>query len=88
MKTVVGVPGDVVDVSAAGVSVDGSLLQQSKVIVHPKAWPGLTLPSAFGVHRLAAGEYWTFGAGDPKMSFDSRNWGVVRWGRIIAMSSG
>ncbi|MDE2252686.1 MAG: S26 family signal peptidase [Betaproteobacteria bacterium] len=88
LKTVVGVPGDVVDVSAAGVSVDGSLLQQSKVIVHPKAWPGLTLPSAFGVHRLAAGEYWTFGAGDPKMSFDSRNWGVVRWGRIIAMSSG
>ncbi len=86
LKTVVGVPGDVVDVSASGVSVNGCLLPQSQVIVRPKAWPGLTLPSAFGVHRLAAGEYWTFGAGDPKVSFDSRNWGVVRRDRIIARS--
>lgn len=88
LKTVVGVPGDVVDVSSAGVSVNGNLLPQSRVIVRPKAWPGLTLPSAFGVHRLAAGEYWTFGAGDPKVSFDSRNWGVVQRWRIIAMSAG
>lgn len=77
LKTVVGVPGDVVDVSSAGVSVNGRLLPQSRVIVHPKAWPGLTLPAAFGVHRLAAGAYWVYGAGDPRVSFDSRNWGVV-----------
>lgn len=88
LKTVVGVPGDVVVVSAAGVSVNGRLLPQSKVIVRPKAWPGLTLPADFGVHRLAAGAYWTFGSGDPKVSFDSRNWGGVRRGRIIARSAG
>ena len=88
LKTVVGVPGDVVDVSAAGVSVNGHLLPQSKVIVHPKAWPGLVLPADFGVHRLAAGKYWTYGAGDPRVSFDSRNWGVVRRDRIIARSTG
>lgn len=88
LKTVVGVPGDVVDVSSAGVSVNGHLLPQSRVIVRPKAWPGLTLPADFGVHRLADGEYWTFGSGDPKVSFDSRNWGVVQRDRVIARSAG
>ena len=88
LKTVVGVPGDVVDVSAAGVSVNGRLLPHSKVIVRPKAWPGLTLPADFGTHRLADGEYWTFGSGDPKVSFDSRNWGVVQRDRVIARSAG
>jgi type IV secretory pathway protease TraF len=42
-----------------------------------------TLPAAYGVHRLAAGEYWAFGSGDPKVSFDSRNWGVVRRNLIL-----
>ena len=88
LKTVVGVPGDVVDVSASGVSVNGHLLPQSKVIVRPKAWPGLALPADFGSHRLTSGQYWTYGAGDPRVSFDSRNWGVVRRDRIIAMSTG
>ena len=88
LKTVVGVPGDVVDVSAAGVSVNGHLLPESKVIVHPQAWPGLTLPAAFGVHRLAAGQNWTVGAGDTKLSFDSRNWGLVKLDRVIAVASG
>ena len=88
LKNVVGVPGDAVDVSASGVSVNGHLLPQSKVIVRPKAWPGLTLPAAYGIHKLAAGEYWAFGSGDPRVSFDSRNWGVVRRDRIIARSSG
>jgi conjugative transfer signal peptidase TraF len=88
LKTVVGVPGDVVDVSAAGVSVNGQLLLQSRVIVHPKAWPGLTLPADFGAHRLASGQYWAFGSGDPKRSFDSRNWGVVQRDRLIAVAPG
>ena len=88
LKTVVGVPGDVVDVSSAGVSINGRLLPQSKVIVRLKAWPGLTLPSDFGVHRLMAGEYWVYGPGDPRVSFDSRNWGVVERGTIIAKLQG
>jgi conjugative transfer signal peptidase TraF len=88
LKTVVGVPGDVVDVSASGVSVNGRHLPESKVIVRPKAWPGLTLPADLGTHRLTEGEYWVYGAGDPRVSFDSRNWGVVRQDRIIARSSG
>jgi conjugative transfer signal peptidase TraF len=88
LKTVVGVPGDVVDVSAAGVSVNGRLLPQSRVIVRPKAWPGLTLPADFGVRRLAPGQYWAFGSGDPKVSFDSRNWGVVQRDRVIAVAPG
>ena len=84
LKTVVGVPGDVVDVTAAGVTINGRMLPMSRPITHPKDWPGLTLPVDSGVTNLGPGQYWTYGSGRPKDSFDSRNWGVAVRSEILA----
>ncbi|SCC93984.1 Peptidase S26, conserved region [Thiomonas sp. X19] len=85
LKEVVGVPGDVVDVTAAGVTINGRMLPMSRPIAHPKDWPGLTLPVDFGETKLGPGQYWTYGSGRPKDSFDSRNWGVVGRDEVHAM---
>jgi conjugative transfer signal peptidase TraF len=75
IKTIVGIPGDVIDVSVAGVHVNGQLLADSASMRHSIS--GIALPHAYGVFRLRPGEFWTYGSGMPKYSFDSRYWGVV-----------
>lgn len=85
LKEVVGVPGDVVDVTAAGVTINGRMLPMSRPIAHPKDWPGLMLPVDSGVTKLGSGQYWTYGSGLPKDSFDSRNWGVVERAEVLAV---
>lgn len=75
IKTVVGIPGDVIDVSVTGVHVNGQLLADSASMQHSIS--GILLPHAYGVFRLRAGEFWAYGSGMPKYSFDSRYWGVV-----------
>ncbi|SCC93536.1 putative Type IV secretory pathway, protease TraF [Thiomonas sp. X19] len=85
LKEVVGLPGDVVDVMAAGVTINGRMLPLSEPIAHPRLWPGLTLPMDFGMTKLGPGQYWTYGSGLPKYSFDSRNWGVVERAEVLAV---
>lgn len=73
IKRVVAVAGDRVVVDDAGVSINGKRLPDSR----PKrfARDGSPLPSAVGVHVLAAGQVW--GAGEHSDSFDSRYFGPV-----------
>ncbi|MHB1668654.1 S26 family signal peptidase [Thiomonas sp.] len=85
LKEVIGVPGDMVDVTAAGVTINGRMLPMSRPIAHPKDWPGLTLPVDFGETKLLPEQYWAYGSGLPKYSFDSRNWGVVGRADVLAV---
>lgn len=77
MKEVVAVSGDVVEVAADQVLVNGAALPQSASIQRSEAFPGISIPHAYGRFNLSAGQLWVFGSGDPVRSFDSRYFGVV-----------
>lgn len=70
IKSVVAGPGDVVEVTQAGVSVNGSRLPDSASIQRAG------LPHAYGVWTLT-NHLWAYGSGLPAQSFDSRYFGPV-----------
>ena len=80
-KQVAGVPGDRIDASLNGVSVNGRLLPYSAQLARSATWPRLQLPHQARVFVLRAGHYWVYGSGAKPMlaaeSFDSRYWGGV-----------
>jgi len=82
LKEIVGVPGDRIVETARGVTVNGRWLPGSRPFA--KA-PGdaLALPQWRGRLTLAPGEYWTYGSGDSRRSFDSRYWGPLPRARIL-----
>ena len=80
-KQVVGVPGDRIDVSLNGVSVNGRTLPYSAQLARSATWPRLQLPHQARVFVLGAGQYWVYGRGAQRtlasQSFDSRYWGAI-----------
>ena len=82
LKEVVGVPGDVITETASGVTVNGELLPDSRPLAKAMGYD-IALPQWRGTLRLAEGQYWTYGSGWPKLSFDSRYWGPLPGSRII-----
>jgi conjugative transfer signal peptidase TraF len=80
-KEVVGVPGDRIDVSLGGVSVNGRPLSHSAQLSRSVTWPRLQLPHQTRMFVLGAEQYWVYGRGaKPALaaqSFDSRYWGAV-----------
>jgi conjugative transfer signal peptidase TraF len=73
-KLLLAVPGDLIEVSAAGLEVAGRLAPFSRPLAADAA--GRPLPrTAFGRRRLAPGEVWVY-APHPR-SFDSRYFGPV-----------
>jgi conjugative transfer signal peptidase TraF len=81
MKTVVGVPGDRVVTTMAGVWVNGHRLPYSGQLVRSTAYPWVRLPHQIGSFVLGPRQYWVYGSGaSPPLaaqSFDSRYWGPV-----------
>lgn len=79
VKTVVGVPGDVVTVTDAGVSINGRLVPAS--VPKPFSRLGAPLPRLRGTFTLEPDTFWVYGAGEDARSaaasFDSRYWGPV-----------
>lgn len=71
IKMVVGIAGDRVVVSKGWVTVNGTPLIDSASVLRPG------LPHAFGEWTLKPGQVWTYGAGLPAQSFDSRYFGPV-----------
>ena len=73
LKQLVALPGDVVTVTPAGVSINGGpLLPHSAPLSQTSN--GQPLPQRLGTWRLTG--YWLYGAGSPR-SFDSRYFGEV-----------
>lgn len=81
LKTVVGIPGDRIYASAAGVRINGTLLPDSASKVRSDQYPETPLPHWRGVIVLGPGEYWVYGPGArppfAAQSFDSRYFGPV-----------
>ncbi len=72
LKSIAAVAGDVVDITAAGVLINGCLLVRSRPVAHDRSGRRLA-PWRPGYHRLAAGEVWLYAADE--RSWDSRYWG-------------
>lgn len=85
LKRVVGVPGDLVKETAAGVKIDGHHLPQSKPLLRAVGYP-VALPQWRGQIRLKPHQYWVYGSGWPRLSYDSRYYGPVSGSRISAIA--
>jgi len=84
LKQVLAVPGDRVRAGAQGVCINGQPLADSKPKERSEA-AQQPLPHWRGERRLGAGEFWVYGSGDPKNSFDSRYYGPIQAGQIISV---
>ncbi len=82
LKTIVAGPGDVVRETGRGVTIDGHPLPDSRPLPFTTSKPQVRLPQWRGTVTLKAGEYWAYGAGDPRFSFDSRYWGPFRQAKV------
>ena len=77
MKRVVGVAGDLVTATDAGIEINGQPVQNSRPL--DLATNGRTLPHLRGSFRIKQGEIWA--AGEHPNSFDSRYFGPVKFPR-------
>ncbi len=75
IKTIAAGPGDVIHENHHGVTINGKLLPDSRPLPYTTSKPQVRLPQWRGTVTLKAGQYWAYGAGDPRFSFDSRYWG-------------
>ncbi|MCR2831469.1 S26 family signal peptidase [Acidithiobacillus ferrooxidans] len=78
VKTIVAGPGDVVHETGYGVTINGKPLSDSRSLPFTTSKPQFRLPQWRGTITLRSGQYWAYGAGDPRFSFDSRYWGPFR----------
>lgn len=86
LKTVAGVPGDLVVLSDDGVMVNGLKLPDSRPLLHSVSDPFLALPVLRGQFLLKKGQYWVYGSGEPARSYDSRYFGPVNLDDIQSVS--
>jgi len=84
LKRVVGVPGDIVEANATGVTITGLDIPNSIPVVRYNDIS--LLPQLKYHHQLLSGEYWVMG--NTARSYDSRYFGVVYESEIIAQSVG
>ena len=82
LKKIVGIPGDIINVTNNGVKVNGSLLNNSIAISQYKKINLLPITLGWS-HRLGTNEYWVAG-GDIERSYDSRYFGVVNSNEIMS----
>lgn len=76
LKQIAAGPGDVVREDSRGVTIDGHELPDSRPLARAVGYD-IALPQWRGQITLAAGQYWTYGSGWPRLSFDSRYWGPL-----------
>lgn len=81
LKTVVGIPGDRVEVSSMGVRINGVMLPESAPKLWSERFPEIRLPHWRGMLVLRPQQYWVYGRGErpsfAARSFDSRYFGPV-----------
>lgn len=81
LKYVMAIGGDGIDVTAAGVLINGHLLLHSQAASRDRSGRRL-MPWPTGAYRLAEGEVWLYAPKD--RSWDSRYWGPAANGDIVA----
>lgn len=86
LKRLVAGPGALIHETAAGVWINGRKLPDSKPKGKTLGQNPIALHHWQGTMRLSAGEYWTYGSGDPALSFDSRYWGPISVKRIKGLA--
>jgi conjugative transfer signal peptidase TraF len=84
LKTVIGVPGDLVQASDEGLRINRQSIADSQPKARSKSQQ-VALPHWQGEKRLGQDEYWVYGSGDPKNSFDSRYYGPITTKQIISV---
>ncbi|MGH8141077.1 MAG: S26 family signal peptidase [Steroidobacteraceae bacterium] len=81
LKTVVGIPGDRIEVSAGSVRINGIMLPDSAPKLWSDRYPEIRLPRWTGAIVLGPQQYWVYGCGArpsfAARSFDSRYFGPV-----------
>ncbi|MHB0889462.1 S26 family signal peptidase [Acidithiobacillus sp.] len=82
LKTIVAGPGDTLRETGDGVVIGGLPLPDSRPLPFTTSKPQVRLPQWRGTVTLKAGQYWAYGAGDPRFSFDSRYWGPFRRAQV------
>jgi conjugative transfer signal peptidase TraF len=85
LKQLVGLPGDRVVVSDAGVVINGRALPDSAPLVRAISMD-IRLPQWRGVMVLPRDSYWMYGTGWPRRSFDSRYWGALPRSYILSIA--
>jgi conjugative transfer signal peptidase TraF len=84
LKTVIGVPGDFVQTSDAGVRINHDFIADSRPKDHSTTSP-TPLPHWKGERLLGRDEYWAYGAANPQNSFDSRYYGPITARQIMSI---
>ncbi|OCB03461.1 hypothetical protein BBC27_07820 [Acidithiobacillus ferrivorans] len=82
LKTIVAGPGDMIRETGQGVAINGHPLPDSRPLPFTTSKPQVRLPQWRGTVTLKAGQFWAYGAGDPRFSFDSRYWGPFRQAQV------
>jgi conjugative transfer signal peptidase TraF len=87
LKRVIGLPGDTVKESDQGVWINGKPVASTEPQTRSKTY-GTVLRHWAGTQALESGEYWVYGDGDPRDSFDSRYYGPVHARQIVSIRQG
>jgi conjugative transfer signal peptidase TraF len=81
VKTILGLPGDVVELGEAGLRLNDSRIPGSAPLARDSM--GRDLPRiAYGLYRVPASHLWLFGAAD-RRSWDSRYYGPVPAANVV-----
>lgn len=84
LKPVAAVTGDIVDVAASGITINGELLPNTAHLAHDPA--GRDLPAQpSGPHEVPINSVWTL-SGQTPFSFDSRYYGPVSIHNIVGIA--
>ena len=90
-KTVVGIPGDVIEVGQDRFEVNHHQFPYSGQIERPHQYFWVVLPHQSGTVVLEPHQYWVYGSGarpeQAAQSFDSRYWGPIQEKRILQVVS-
>jgi len=86
LKTVVALPGDVVELARSGVSVNGFRFPGTEILERDSKGRPLPRPP-WGAHSVEPGTVWVLSTYSPR-SFDSRYFGPVPMGRVLSVADG
>jgi len=86
LKTVVALPGDVVELTRSGVSVNGFRVSGTEILERDSKGRPLPHPP-WGEHLVEPGTVWVLSTYSP-LSFDSRYFGPVPMERVLSVADG